>query len=135
MSAPDTYDEIYAVDAASGRGQMIFGYRAARDRELAWGGFLARVRGDDRHFLVVSTHFRDQGDRIFSVYKVDAYSGVRTLVTASPAPGSGFLVDENGEPRIFLGSTVDVRPRHFYREPGGRWTEPSALQGFTAQSS
>ncbi len=134
LAAPVNRGEIYAVDATGGRGDMIFGYRARKNSELAGGAVIGRLLHDERRILIQTIEFREVGDRISTVYKLDVYSGLKTRVTQSPIPGVTFLTDENGEPRIAVGSSADVRPRYFFRDPDEGWSELMKLKGITSLS-
>lgn len=134
LAQPTNYGELYAINADTGRGEMMFGYRAVSSApgpvgstpaaEQMGGEFLARLRGgDDRHVLVNTYYFRDAGDRTTSLISVDVYNGRRNQLTVAPIPNSGFITDERGEPRIAYGETENVEPRYFYRDPDGPWTE------------
>lgn len=141
LAQPSNYGEIYAINAATGRGEMLFGYRAAQERpgpvnmshnaELMGGEFLSRMRPGDRQVLVEAWHFRDAGDRISTLMSVDVYSGRHNQLTVAPMPGASFITDENGEPRIAHGTTPDQKPKYFYRDPDGPWTDLSRLSGIT----
>lgn len=134
LAAPVATGEIYAIDPATSQGHMIFGYRANKAALYAAGSVLGRIRGDERRVMIETANFADPGDRILSVYRLDTSSGARTLVTASPMPGAGFLTDENGEPRIASASTENVENRFFYREVGGSWSALDKLKGLGPQS-
>ena len=144
LAAPVNYGELYAVDASGGRGEMIFGYRAGVRHpgpigstpgyEYAWGHVVGRLRNDDRRVLIEAAAYEDVGDRTSTLYKLDVYNGRKTQVTIGPVPGAGFITDENGEPRIALGSSEQVKPRFFYRDTGESWSELAHLQGITKES-
>ncbi|HEY2030644.1 MAG TPA: alpha/beta fold hydrolase, partial [Myxococcales bacterium] len=141
LARPRNAGEIYAINATTGRGEMLFGYRAARDRpgpknmsdnaELMGGEFLARMHPGDRQVLVEAVHFHDAGDRIATLLAVDVYSARQNQITVGPMPGADFITDENGEPRIAHGRTPDQKPKYFYRDPSGPWTDLSRLTGVT----
>ena len=114
-------------------GAMFFGYRA-KGREYVGGAVIGRLRGDSRRVLIQSSGFGEVGDRTWSVFKLDVYSGHRALVTASPAPGADFLTDENEEPRIATTFTADLKPRYFYRDRNESWKDLFALAGMTTRS-
>jgi hypothetical protein len=59
LAAPVNYGEIYAVDPATARGQMIFGYRADKNRQYAAGVVVGRLRNDERRILIEAADFRD----------------------------------------------------------------------------
>jgi dipeptidyl aminopeptidase/acylaminoacyl peptidase len=144
LAAPVSRGELYAVDATGRGGRIIFGYRAGlrsiasrirrEERDLAWGHVIGTLHDDRRRVLVESTSWREIGDRTVYLYKLDAYTGVKTFVTQSPLPQMEFLTDENGEPRIAAGRDENVRPRFFYRHRGGQWRDLSELNGFTPRS-
>jgi dienelactone hydrolase len=141
LASPVNNGEIYALNAATGRGDMVFGYRAGVQHagpvgstpvsEFAGGRMLSRIRGgDDRHVLIESYDFRDAGDRTATLWRMDVYNGRRTQVAVGPIPNAGFITDELGEPRIARGLTLDVKPRYFYRGETG-WEELDRLKGIT----
>jgi dienelactone hydrolase len=144
LARPSNYGEIYAINAATGRGEMLFGYRATEDRagpvkmarnaELMGGEFLSRMRPGDRQVLVEAWHFRDAGDRISTLMALDVYTGRHNQLTVAPMPGASFITDENGEPRIAHGTTPDQKPKYFYRDPGGAWTDLTRLSGVTTHT-
>lgn len=141
LARPSTAGEIYAINAATGRGEMLFGYRAVEDRagpvkmarnaELMGGQFLSRMRPGDRQVLVEAWHFRDAGDRTATLMSVDVYNGRHNQLTVAPMPASTFITDENGEARIAHARTPDQKPKYFYRDPGGPWTDLTRLSGVT----
>jgi hypothetical protein len=134
LAAPVNYGEIYAVNATGGYGEMIFGYRAGKEREYARGAIIGRLRGDSRRVLIEAAYFGEVGDRIWRVYKLDVYNGRKLQVTVSPAPGAGFLTDENGEPRIAVAARTDAKLGYFYRDPDQGWTDLAQLKGITKSS-
>ena len=146
LAAPVSYGEIYAVNATGGLGEMIFGYRAQRQGpgpvgstpayDNAWGAVIGRLRNDDRRVLIETASYGDVGDKTATLYKMDVYSGRKNQIAMGPLPNSGFITDENGEPRIAGASGVDVKPRFFYRETDGTgWRELTNLKGVTRYSN
>ncbi len=145
LAAPGSRGEIYSLGADGKGGHMIFGYRAGElqvgtrlrkgERELAWGFVLGALRGDPRHVVVQSTSWEEVGDRVVSLYKVDVITGVKDLVVRSPMKGAGFLVDEEGEPRLATAPDAELRAHWFFRDKGGGWNELTELKGIRPGST
>jgi dienelactone hydrolase len=145
LSVPVSRGEIYAVDANGRNGTLIFGYRAGefqtgthirkRESERAWAFVLSTLADDDRHVLIEMKPMSERRtDQFIQVYKLDVYTGLKTLVTTSPIPEASFLVDERGQPRIASGVDEGFERKFFYRDPRGPWRELTTVKGFTQHS-
>ena len=134
LERPELTGEISAVNPATGNGVTIFGARAVKNATYAWGTILSRLRGDDRHVLIETGHFFEGVPREAQLYKLDVYTGQTTPVTVGPMPAAEFVTDEDGEPRIAAAQTIDVKPKFFYRDAGGAWTELTNLKGVAPRS-
>jgi dipeptidyl aminopeptidase/acylaminoacyl peptidase len=142
LATPVSLGEIYAVNANGGRGELVFSYRAQRRRtgvvsyddpqERAWGYVLSRFRNDNRHVLIATQLWDEQGDHTPTLFRMDAYTGSKAQIMRGPVPEVDFLTDENGEPRIALGDYY-LRPRYFLRGDSG-WQEFPTIKGMTPTS-
>jgi dipeptidyl aminopeptidase/acylaminoacyl peptidase len=126
LTSPINKGDIYSLDAATGRGHLVFGsYLLARD--YSWGLVLARLHGDDQHVLIESGYF---DRRPAELSKMHADSGLRTPIVFEPVWGSAIMTDELGEPRIAVGNDEHLRARYYYRDPGAlAWGQLSSLKG------
>jgi acetyl esterase/lipase len=143
LAAPVNRGELYSVDATGRGGRLVFGYRVGPpetshirrgEPDLAWGHVIDTLHHDGRHVLVEARSMREVGDRVVRLYKLDAYSGVKTFVTQSPAPETEFFADENGEPRVAYGFDKNVKMRFYHRDGTAGWRELGNMKGFTAAS-
>ena len=146
LAAPRLTGELYTVRADGTGGHVVFGYRAAEMQTgshlrkagmpaRAWARVVGRLRRDSHHALIETTAWDEVGDRLASVWRLDAVSGVKDLVTRSPMPGAAFLVDEDGQARIAGARDEGDRLHFFLREAGGAWTELAELKGVTPVSA
>lgn len=145
LAGPVNRGELYAVDADGRNGRMIFGYRAGEmqtgshirkaERRLEWAEVIDPRAGTPGQVLIATRSWRDAGDRVVSVLRLDARTGVATPVTVSPIAESGFITDEKGEPRIAVGRDQEWRRRVFHREPAGTWAEVTNLPGLGPRAS
>jgi dipeptidyl aminopeptidase/acylaminoacyl peptidase len=136
-----TYGELYAVNANGRGGRVIFGYRAGEmqtgthfqraQSDYAWGRVVSRIRNDPRRVLVGATAMDEVGDRVESLYRLDVYTGVKTFVATGPVPGTDYLADDDGEPRVAFTRNVRGVARVFYRERGEGWRELTDLKGLS----
>jgi dienelactone hydrolase len=130
LAAPVNEGELYSIDASGANGKMIFGPRswAVKERQEAKGAFQSRLRGDERRVLIAVRALGGPADAPTTLEKLDVYTGQRTQITSSPAPGVAFLSDEDGDPRLAIGEDERVGRRAFYRDPGKPWTPLPLLQ-------
>jgi acetyl esterase/lipase len=140
LAEPVNHGNIYSLDAATGRGHVLFGYGAVHQLadgggSAAFGRVLSRVRGDDQHVLIVAGGFEDGEKRPQRIVRLQVDNGVNSTVIAGPMLGASFITDETGEPRIAHGLTNDLKPRYFYRDKGGAWDELGSLKGIGRSSS
>jgi len=145
LDQPVSRGEIYSVDAKTGTGRLVFGYRAGEMQtgshirkggaDFAWGRIVDTLPNDERRVLIAAQSMNEVGDRGVRLSKLDVYSGVQTFVTKSPIPEATFLTDENGEPRIAMGRDVDQKPRYFYRDPGETWRELASIKALHENAS
>jgi len=144
LDEPVTRGEISSVDARTGSGKLVFGYRAGEKQvgsnikkggaDRAWGFVLDTLRNDDRHVLVESRSMDEVGDREVRVLKLDVLTGVHTQVAASPIPEAGFLTDENGDLRIAGGRDANQDLHFFLRDGAEGWQELAALKGLSGKA-
>ncbi len=140
-----TLGELYSVDARTGSGRLVFGYRAGEMQvgshvrkggaDLAWGFVLDTLRNDDRRILVASRSMTEVGDPEVRVLKLDVLTGVHTQVARSPIPEAWLLTDENGDLRLAGGYDAGLRPRFFLRDADAGWQELAALKGLEGKGS
>jgi len=144
LAAPVRVGELYAADAKTGAGRMVFGYRSGGMQtgshirkavpEYASAGVIGRERGNERQVLIQARSWREAGDPMVQVRRLDVYTGVQELVTVGPIPASRFVVDEAGEVRLAYGRDEAFRFRTYHREPGGSWKELSGAAGSGGRS-
>jgi dipeptidyl aminopeptidase/acylaminoacyl peptidase len=139
LAIPSNNGELYALNADTGRGEMIFGYRAnvahvgpagsTPVADYAGAIFLGRVRGgDDRHVLIETYDFHDAGDRVATLWNMDVYTGRKVQVAAGPMAEASFIADEMGQVRIASGRGPDQKLRFFLHGEKG-WDELGKLNG------
>jgi dienelactone hydrolase len=134
LAQPVYTGEIWSLDAANGRGHMLYGYDPMRVRgahvwstvSRAWGRVLSRIDGDDQHVLIEAG---DWDGKPTSLLRLHADTGVPTEIIKAPLVDTSFIIDESGEPRIAIGARENLRARYFYREKGSSWSELSGLKG------
>lgn len=137
--------ELYSIDARTGSGRLVFGYRAGEDpvgsrvrrgaSDLAMGFILDTLPNDDRRVLVESRLMDEVGDRSVRVLKLDVVTGVHTQVAVSPIPEAWLLTDENGEVRLAGGSDENLNDRYFLRRGAQGWKELPALKGLSGKGA
>lgn len=147
LSSGVNHGELYAVDADGRDGKFIFGYRAG---EMQTGSIIRRAERtngaawvidplvhDDKHVLVGAISWGDSpDDRKVDVYRLEVYTGVKDVVTHTPAAfgWGGILTDEDGEPRITEVPDLKMDPHIYYRDHGRDWSELSGLKWLTRES-
>jgi dipeptidyl aminopeptidase/acylaminoacyl peptidase len=144
FAAPASYGEVYALDARTGNGRIVFGYRAG-DQQVgsnikraestrAWAQVIDTMQRGDDVALIAVWPWDAVGDRLVRLHKLDTRTGATTFVTQSPLGGGRFQADENGEPRLAYGSESG-KEKVFLREPGAAWKEiPKDRLGLTGAS-
>jgi dipeptidyl aminopeptidase/acylaminoacyl peptidase len=143
LAAPVHLGELYGLGADGGNGRLVFGYRAGEmqtgtnirkaQADRAWAEVVGRIPGGDE-VLIQSTAWAEVGDRVVTVYRLDAVTGLKQEVTVAPIKNAGVIADENGEPRIAWARDAQVVSHFYYREAKGSWAELARLQGATARS-
>jgi dipeptidyl aminopeptidase/acylaminoacyl peptidase len=145
LSRPSNNGELYALNADTGRGEMIFGYRAnvahtgpvgtTPTAEYAGAVYLGRVRGgDDRHVLIETYDFHDAGDRVATLWNMDVYTGRKVQVGAGPMAGADFIADEMGQVRIASARGLDQK-LHFFLHGEKGWDELGTMKGVSKSST
>lgn len=142
LAGPVGRGELMMVNAADGGRRLIFGYRTGGGRdskirgaepEWAWGRVVDTLRHDDRNILVSSRAFRESGDGVVRLWRLDTVTGAKDQVAVSPIREGSFFTDEDGELRLAAGWDTSFQPRYFLRERSG-WRELTALKGFSEAS-
>jgi dipeptidyl aminopeptidase/acylaminoacyl peptidase len=145
LASPVNHGEIYAIDANGEHGSLIYGYRVRRasgnltsriretERVTGYATIIGTLRGDERRILIQTGHWDDAVGNS-EVYKLDTYTGKFSLVTTNPGPHADFLTDENGEPRIAVAMTADLKRSFFFRDPDQGWNELKNLKGISNDS-
>lgn len=138
LAEPVNHGNIYSLEAATGRGHVLWGYGSGQVSDSGsqtFGSVLSRVRGDDQHVLIVSGGFEDADKRPARILRLHVENGVHSTIVAAPMLDAGIITDETGEPRIAHGATNDLKPRYFYRDKGGAWDELNSLKGIGRSTS
>ena len=143
LAAPVSNGEIYAVNAVTGAGALIFGYRTGNggtgthirqaEQESVFGSILDTLRGDDRYILVSGGSFQDVGDRQLQVWKVDTITGIKDRVAMGPMPNCTFVTDAAGVLRLAFARDEKAKEHFFLREKDG-WKELTRIAGLPAGS-
>ncbi|HYG06628.1 MAG TPA: S9 family peptidase [Stenotrophomonas sp.] len=132
VDQPYSTGELFAINAASGRSEILIGYRVGSDREAtlikpkkqfeqAAADVVGLVPGDDRNVVVSITPFTR--DITYSTAeRLDIGSGRRVLMARSPVQRSRFAIDNAGQVRFVWGAASDNVQRLYYREgEGAQW--------------
>lgn len=132
IDQPYSTGELFAVNAASGRAEILIGYRVSGGREAtlikpkkeaeqAAAKLVDLLPGDDRNVIVSITPFTK--DITYSTAeRLDITSGRRILVARSPVQQSQFSIDNKGEVRFVYGAASDNSNRLYYRDgQGSEW--------------
>ena len=129
------YGELFATNIDGSLADMIYGYRALHDRKATGAGsrfkrkkrldgsaaLIDLLQGEERNILISSTlwaegtkpsdtHWKDFGERLASVYKLDIYNGqINTKrIGGAPMPYSTFLAGKGGELKISYGKNANA---------------------------
>ena len=120
---PKPTGELVAMDADSGRPELLIGQRAyaedftrikRKKGDTVAAFMLDDLPNDDRHVLVTVEPFVEEPLR--RVERLNVYNGKRSLVTVAPVRNAWFLTDNRGQVRYAWGSDVDNVMQLWHRE-------------------
>ncbi len=124
VDVPYATGELFALDAAGGRFDMLGGYRAAdleyaapTARGIAQNVYLEfndTLAQDDRHIIVSVTSFgRDL--KYSTAERMDVKDGRRSVISRSPVKRATFTTDNAGRLRFVIGAGDDNISKLYYR--------------------
>ncbi|QOL26243.1 S9 family peptidase [Thalassotalea sp. LPB0316] len=127
------YGELFAVDLDGSRGELIYGYRnfesslgsrfKKKEGTMGWADVVDRLADEERHILIKSTPYDNQGDRMPGLYKLNIYNGkLKKLVMGSPVPYADYITNSNGDVKVVTGINKKFN-REVHLRKGDSWQQ------------
>jgi len=139
------YGELYAVNIDGSGGEMIYGYRSVKrrvgnskgtkfkekERTKGWADIIDMLPEDNKHILISSTPWDNQGDRMASVLKLNIYNGKinKKRITGSPISYATFFTDGKGEIKAVSGINKNSQTQLFTMKNDEWYQVPSSGLG------
>ncbi|WP_460232450.1 alpha/beta hydrolase family protein [Aurantivibrio plasticivorans] len=132
--APRFYGELYAINLDGKKGELIFGYRAGRERvgtavrqkkeERAWAEIIDLLPNDPRKILISYTQASYSRNNVSRVQYLDVYRGFdKDTGKSSKYPEARFYTDQQHEPRIITSVRADRTAHIEVKMEDGNWLE------------
>ena len=132
VDRPYSTGELYAINAESGRSEIMVGYRVddgglgttikpKKGNDMVFAELADLLPGDSRNVLVSITPF--SSDISYSTAeRMDVQTGRRVPVARSPVQRATFVADNHGEVRFAQGAGSDNSNKLYYRgKQGEEW--------------
>ncbi|MCC2608099.1 alpha/beta hydrolase family protein [Planctobacterium marinum] len=122
---PLYYGELYGINVDGSKGDLLYGYRlkggagslklTVKRKTRGWADLVHILPDDDKHVLISSEPYSDDGSRFATVHKLNVYSGKTSgNLARSPVPGATFFSDSTGAVR-FVQGTSESNVSEFYQ--------------------
>ncbi|WP_448550072.1 alpha/beta hydrolase family protein [Thalassotalea fusca] len=130
FAQPISYGELYAVNYDGSDPKVIYGARAGKAVQggrikratatYAVGSIIDTLPEDNKHILIKSTPWSDNGDKLSEVYKLNVYTGrTSRKISTAPVPYANFITDTKGNLALATGTDSDNRTQVFLKQESG----------------
>lgn len=133
LEEPFYVGELFSVNYDGSKPELIYGYRVEQDNKSTrlrqkeatrgWAGIVNSLPEDEKHILISSTRFSEDGKALPTIHKLNIYNGrMSKPITRSPVPGALFRTDQENQLRLVMGTNVDG-DKELYTYADEKWTQ------------